>query len=100
MFMKKEIIILTKSAKINGFCVAGVDISNGEWIRLVSDDANGEGAVSRNDLTYEDGIQAEIFDLVAVECMPAATEAQSENYLYNRRYYWEKNKNDEPGGSI
>ncbi len=88
--MKKEIIILTKSAKINGFCVAGIDISNGQWIRLVSDDENGEGAVSKDDLTFQNGTQAEIFDLVAVECMPAPTEAQTENYLYDNGYYWEK----------
>lgn len=88
--MKKEIIILTKSAKINGFCVAGIDISNGQWIRLVSDDETGEGAVSKADLTFQNGTQAEIFDLVAVECMPAPTEAQAENYLYDNRYYWGK----------
>lgn len=90
--MKKEIIILTKSAKINGFCVAGIDIHNREWIRLVSDDESGEGAVSKDDLTYQNGTQAEIFDLVAVECEPSPTAAQSENYLYDNRYYWNKIK--------
>lgn len=90
--MKKELIILTKSAKINGFCVAGIDISNGKWIRLVSDDVSGEGAVAERDLTYDDGTQAKIFDLVAVECMPAATKAQSENYLYDKNCNWKKIK--------
>jgi len=88
--MKKEIIIMTKSAKINGFCVAGIDIRNGKWIRLVSNDVTGEGAVSKRDLTFEDGSEAEIFDIVSVECSPLATIAQSENYLYDNRYYWEK----------
>lgn len=88
--MRKEILIMTKSAKINGFCVAGIDISNGSWIRLVSDDESGEGAVSRADLTYQNGKQAEVFDLVAVECEPAPTEAQSENHLYDADYYWSK----------
>lgn len=88
--MKKEIIILTKSAKINGFCVAGIDITNGQWIRLVSDDENGEGAVAREDLTFEDGTQAEIFDLVAVECEPVATYSQAENYLYDKTHCWTK----------
>ncbi|WP_303930394.1 dual OB domain-containing protein [Ruminococcus sp.] len=88
--MRKEILIMTKSAKINGFCVAGIDISNGRWIRLVSDDENGEGAVSREDLTFQNGMQAEIFDLVAVECKYFPTEAQSENYLYDNQFYWEK----------
>lgn len=34
-FMEKEIIILTKSAKYGGLCVAGVDFKTGEWVRLV-----------------------------------------------------------------
>ena len=88
--MRKEILIMTKSAKINGFCVAGIDISNGRWIRLVSDDENGEGAVSREGLTFQNGTQAKIFDLVAVECEYFPTEAQSENYLYDNHFYWEK----------
>lgn len=88
--MKKEIIIMTKSAKINGFCVAGIDISSGQWIRLVSDDRSGEGAVSKSDLTFRNGTQAEIFDLAAVECTPAPTYVQSENYLYDKKYCWEK----------
>ena len=29
--MKKNIIILTKSIKHGGFCVAGIDTDNGEW---------------------------------------------------------------------
>ena len=90
--MRKKIIIMTKSAKITGFCIAGIDISNGQWVRLVSDDGTGEGAVSKRDLTFKDGTQAEVFDLVAVECVPSPTEAQSENYLYDKRYYWEKIK--------
>lgn len=90
LIMKKEILIMTKSAKINGFCVAGIDISNGRWIRLVSDDKNGEGAVSRNDLTFQNGTQAEIFDLVSVECTPSPTKAQSENNLYDNNFYWIK----------
>lgn len=88
--MQKELIILTKSAKINGFCVAGIDIENGQWIRLVSDNENGEGAVSLIDLTYEDGTEAQIFDLVSVECFPAATEVQSENFLYDKQSCWKK----------
>lgn len=81
---------MTKSAKIKGFCVAGIDMSDGRWIRLVSNDKSGEGAVLRADLTYQNGTQAEVFDLIAVECEPSPTEAQSENYLYDSDYYWSK----------
>mgnify|MGYP007105586249 CR=1 FL=1 len=47
--MKKEAVILTRSSKIGGYCVAGVDIHTGEWVRFVSDDAKTHGALSRND---------------------------------------------------
>ena len=35
--MNRDIVILTKSRKDNGYCVAGLDIETGRWIRLVSD---------------------------------------------------------------
>ena len=52
--MTKEVAILTKSSKHGGFCVAGVDLDTGEWVRLVSDDVQSHGALSRRDITYED----------------------------------------------
>ena len=39
--MNKDIVILTKSRKDNGYCVAGLDIKTGKWVRLVSDDKGG-----------------------------------------------------------
>ena len=34
--MKKQICILTKSLKDCDYCVAGIDIITGKWIRLVT----------------------------------------------------------------
>ncbi len=34
--MKKQICILTKSLKDRDYCVAGIDITTGKWIRLVT----------------------------------------------------------------
>lgn len=34
--MKKQICILTKSLKDHDYCVAGIDITSGKWIRLVT----------------------------------------------------------------
>lgn len=34
--MKKQICILTKSLKDHDYCVAGIDITTGKWIRLVT----------------------------------------------------------------
>ena len=36
--MNRDIVILTKSRKNNEYCVAGLDIETGEWIRLVTDE--------------------------------------------------------------
>ena len=33
--MKKDIIVLTKSDKRAGYCVAGIDRLTGEWVRIV-----------------------------------------------------------------
>ena len=89
--MKKTIVIMTKSSKITGFCVAGIDIQTGEWIRLVSDDEIGEGAVALKDMIYQDGTEMQILDVVTIECLDhVPTDAQCENYLYDSRHYWQK----------
>ena len=36
-----EILVLTKSYKDGGFCVAGIDLTNNEFIRLVSNSDGG-----------------------------------------------------------
>lgn len=43
----KDILLLTKSAKNGGLCVAGIDIQNKQWIRLVSSDTKSDGALSK-----------------------------------------------------
>lgn len=35
VYGKREIIVLTKSSKYGGLCVAGVDYNTGHWVRLV-----------------------------------------------------------------
>ena len=44
--MKKEVAILTKSSKYKGYCVAGIDVNTGEWVRFVSDNEQTHGALS------------------------------------------------------
>ena len=53
--MEKTIIILTKSKKHSGYCVAGIDFETGEWIRLVSSDIETEGAVPNETLQLSNG---------------------------------------------
>ena len=62
--MRREIIILTKSDKVAGYCVAGVDRNTGEWIRVVSSNAATEHAVPYEDLITDDGALVEIYDMV------------------------------------
>lgn len=83
--MKKQIIILTKSAKYGGLCVAGVDFITGEWIRLV---IRGGGQITNNIMRYQRGSNVEILDCVEVNILgSAATPIQSENvYLDTTKY--------------
>lgn len=89
--MEKEIIVLTKSSKKGGYCIAGVDTTTGEWIRPVSNDTRKEGAVPLTDILYEDGTELQLLDIVKINFIkPKPTKAQPENYLYDDSRYWIK----------
>ena len=89
--MKKEIIILTKSDKRAGYCVAGIDKKTGEWIRVISSNNATEHAVPGADLICDDGKEVDIYDIVEIEFIKAApTNVQPENYLYNEKIQWKK----------
>ncbi|MEN1761572.1 dual OB domain-containing protein [Anoxynatronum sibiricum] len=89
--MKKSIILLTKSKKYRNYCIAGIDINNGEWVRIVSNDTNIHYAVKQEDIMYENNEEAEIFDIIAIECeKDRKSYYQSENYIFDNAYYWEK----------
>ncbi|MPQ30549.1 hypothetical protein E4V42_03740 [Clostridium estertheticum] len=89
--MNKTVIILTKSRKYKNYCVAGIDFKTGEWVRLVSMDSTINHAVKKIDFTYENGEEAEILDIVNIECLENKTNYyQPENWVYEEKYYWEK----------
>lgn len=89
--MRKTIAVLTKSSKNKGFCVAGIDVETGEWIRLISKNANTDGAISEEDMRYKDGDFCVPLDVINVEVKGAVPSIyQPENYLIDDRYYWEK----------
>ena len=91
ILMKKDIIILTKSDKRAGYCIAGIDVSNGEWIRLVSSNEETENAVPMRDIVCSNGDMVEIYDIVEVDIVkPMPTKVQPENYLYNENTKWVK----------
>lgn len=52
---KITFLVLTKSSKYSGYCVAGIDCKSGNWIRLITEDLQSHGAVGAEDLIYKNG---------------------------------------------
>lgn len=89
--MQKDIIILTESDKNHGYCVAGIDIHTGRWVRLVSEDKDTDGALTLEDLTYKNGERCKVLDCVSVPIIEKCRDQiQPENHLLDRSYYLEK----------
>lgn len=89
--MNKTAVILTKSYKNGGYCVAGIDVNTKGWIRFVSSNMATHGAVTEEMMRYEDGSCCEIGDVVKVRVVePAPAPHQPENYLIDENYYWKK----------
>lgn len=86
-----EVVILTKSAKNGGYCVAGIDVKNSRWVRLVSSDTGSHGALFDQDMRYMSGRSCKLLDVVRVPVLRKnPTEYQPENVLINEDKYWEK----------
>ncbi|MCI6190046.1 MAG: hypothetical protein MR691_08915 [Clostridium sp.] len=82
------IIIMTKSSKFSGKCVAGIDITNGKWVRLVSDDEETHGAISNEDLICQDGRICDVLDIVNVPILKRCGNLiQPENILIDNSKY-------------
>jgi hypothetical protein len=89
--MEVELVILTKSSKNKGYCVAGIDIKSGQWIRLTSDNESSHGALFTNNMQYEDKTICQILDVVRVKIVKRnPVEYQPENILIDKSYYWQK----------
>ena len=90
--MEKKVIILTKSNKNGGYCVAGIDVNTGEFIRLVSEDNDSHYALSNSDLIYDDEkTYVEPMDIVIVQLKGKQNSwYQPENYIINDEYYFLK----------
>lgn len=89
--MTKDIIILTKSKKDNGYCVAGIEQETGKWIRLVSSNQMLKGALSDFDMQLTNGEICEPLDLVRVEIQEAVPKGcQTENHLIMYGKKWLK----------
>lgn len=89
--MTKEVLILTKSTKRGGYCVAGVDARSGEWIRLVSPNAWSHGALTDEHMTCTDGSSCGPLDCVRVQIAhEVPVQHQPENILIDVNQKFEK----------
>ena len=75
-------LVMTKSSKNRGFCVAGFDIDTGEWIRLVSNDIEKHGALSYKHMAISGTRQCSVGEVIDV-CViaPIPSLCQTENML-------------------
>jgi hypothetical protein len=86
-----EVVILTKSIKNGGYCVAGIDINTSKWVRLVSSDRDSHGALFEQDIQYRNGMNCEPLDVARVPILrKMPTAYQPENVLIDETQYWEK----------
>ncbi len=74
-----NLVILTKSSKHGKYCVAGIDVSNGNWVRLTTDDVDTDGAVSDEDLECIEGRIAQVLDEIEIDVEPDPDPIQPEN---------------------
>lgn len=82
------VVVLTKSSKFSGYCVAGINYYSGEWVRLVTKDLVSHRAVRAEDLIYEDGKECEILDVIKVPIISSVNDVlQPENIKMDTSKY-------------
>ena len=89
--MNINAVILTKSYKNGGYCVAGINLDTHSWIRFISNDVVTHGAITDSDMQYDTLEFCKPFDVVSVPVLrhcPATL--QPENYLIDRSKFWKK----------
>ena len=88
----KRIVCLANSRKLNGRCVAGIEITDGQrlgWIRPVSTREHQE--VSEYERQYGNGADPRVLDIMDVPLLKAQPhEYQQENWLLDPGQYWVK----------
>ena len=85
--MKKDIIVLTCSAKHGGYCVAGIDTETNEWIRLVASDNLETNEIPKYFMRYSDHTVCKPLDVVGVEVIEDLPgDIQPENVLVDLDY--------------
>lgn len=92
--MKKQICILTKSLKDHDYCVAGIDMATGNWIRLVT--TRDGGAFPKEMLDDKNFKELNVLEIDVKEYVPY--KVQTENWLINKKTsikkIWTLNKSE------
>lgn len=83
--MKKTVLILTKSAKTGGYCVAGIDVNTKQWVRLVTDNEEVHKSLTDDNMVCSNGKICDKLDVVEVDFIRnAPSPHQPENELINQ----------------
>jgi hypothetical protein len=86
----KRIICLANSRKLNGRCIAGIEIRENElvWVRPVS--AREHEEVSEHERHYSDGSDPRVLDILDVPLLEHRPHTfQQENWLLDPAHHWQ-----------
>lgn len=61
--MKDDVVLLAVTKMLSGFCVGGISLSTGKWVRPVKE----HGTILLGDIRYADGAVMRPFDVVRLE---------------------------------
>ncbi|MBU4276406.1 MAG: hypothetical protein KKC30_06695 [Proteobacteria bacterium] len=92
--MNKRLVVLTKSDKVGGWCIAGreligesLDYNLGNWIRPVVAD----GPIGNHQCVLNDSSSVQVLDIVEIPMAgPRPIKHQPENYLIKEDVPWKK----------
>ena len=88
----KRILCLANSRKLQGRCIAGLELDKGTfigWIRPISSRLNEE--INESERKYQNGSEPRVLDLISIPFINARPKGhQQENWLLDPRYYWSK----------
>ena len=85
MSYTRDVVILTKSAKHGGNCVAGIDIKTGEWVRPIKK----SGPISNEDMRCDNGMYCTPLDVVRITFVSKSPNGcQTENEEIDISHKW------------
>lgn len=90
----KEILLLAKSRKWGNYCMAGYDMQNGAWVRVISRNKAVHYSVPHRDIVLK-GLfrEAEVLDIVRINLQKVEPTPenphQQENWIYDTNSIWE-----------